>query len=135
IAWRLAGHAAAVFAVAVFAFDPNFLAHSPLVKNDMLFATCLLLTTIFVWTFAQRGTFWRFAGICLCAAMAFTVKFSGVLVVPMLALALLLLATSRRSWKVGPFLAHRPIERLALSCTLWTIVVLFIWLSMWICYD
>ncbi len=38
--WRLAGPIAACVSCAAFCFDPNFLAHGPLVKNDVATARC-----------------------------------------------------------------------------------------------
>ena len=40
-AWRLNGPVAAAISVAVFSFDPNFLGHAPLVKNDVPIALAI----------------------------------------------------------------------------------------------
>ena len=59
-AWRLAGPRAAIVACAAFCFDPNFLAHSPLVKNDVPAALALFVFTAAVWRWAsgQRRVRW-----------------------------------------------------------------------------
>ena len=51
-AWRW-GDPAAVVACAAFCFDPNFLAYSPLVKNDMPIIVLLLFMAA-VWLIGQR---------------------------------------------------------------------------------
>ncbi|HMB95081.1 MAG TPA: hypothetical protein VKK61_03500, partial [Tepidisphaeraceae bacterium] len=54
--WQLAGVATAIIATALFAFDPNFMGHAPLVKNDVLTTFCMLLMAYSLWRFGRRGT-------------------------------------------------------------------------------
>jgi 4-amino-4-deoxy-L-arabinose transferase-like glycosyltransferase len=125
-AWRLAGPIAAIFAVAAFSFDPNFLAHAPLVKNDVISALTFLLFAASVWLLGERITAPRFLAVCLFMGLAFMVKFSGFLVIPIL--VLLLLARSA--------IATDNIKRrLISSAGIVLLCVLFVWLFTWACYD
>src|SRR5207249_10798181 len=47
--WKLAGPIAAIAATALFCLDPNFLAHSALVKNDVPLALLMLWLMAAVW--------------------------------------------------------------------------------------
>jgi hypothetical protein len=78
-AWRLKGAVAAIVATTLFALDPNFIAHAPLVKNDVVFALSMLSLVFVLWRCGQQLTWPRaIAAALLCAVMP-TVKFSGVL--------------------------------------------------------
>ncbi len=48
-AWRLGGPFAGAVAVAAFCLDPNFLAHSPLLKNDVAIALIFLSFMAAIW--------------------------------------------------------------------------------------
>src|SRR5687768_4021136 len=52
----LAGPTAAVAATALFALDPNFLAHAPLVKNDVAMALLMLALAHTAWRAGERVT-------------------------------------------------------------------------------
>ena len=64
-AWRLAGPAAGVIAAAAFSLDPNFLAHSPLLKGDVPVTLTFLLLMASIWLAGLRATFVR----CLLVAL------------------------------------------------------------------
>ncbi len=86
-AWQLCGGAAAVVAVFLFCLDPNFLAHSPLMKNDVAFAMSMFALAFVLWKAGQRLTIGRVVWIGLLCVVTLTVKFSGivaVLLVPLL---------------------------------------------------
>jgi 4-amino-4-deoxy-L-arabinose transferase-like glycosyltransferase len=134
-AWRLAGPVAAVFAIAAFSFDPNFLAHGPLVKNDVISALAFLLFAASVWLFGQRVTVTRFLAVGLFMGLAFMVKFSGFLVIPILAILLLARSMIPNAWPVGPFMADNIKRRLAFSAGAILVGVLFVWLFTWASYD
>jgi 4-amino-4-deoxy-L-arabinose transferase-like glycosyltransferase len=134
-AWRLAGPIAAVFALAAFCFDPNFLAHAPLVKNDVISALAFLLFAAPVWLLGERVTATRFVALGLFMGLAFMVKFSGFLVIPILAVLLLARSVIPTAWPVGPFAADNLKRRLAFSAGAILLCVLFVWLFTWACYD
>jgi hypothetical protein len=73
-AWagRVGGPIAAVVAVAAFALDPNWLAHGPLVKNDVALAGVMLALAMAVWSAGRRLTWRNAAAIALLCAAAVT---------------------------------------------------------------
>jgi len=107
-AYRLGGTLAAVVSTALFAFDPNFIAHASLVKNDVLLSLCLTGLMFAVWLLGERATWASLIAVVLLASACVCVKFSGVLVAPILLLALLVRALLRRTWPfMGAQLATR----------------------------
>src|SRR3954471_2527862 len=89
-AWaaQLAGRWGAVAATTLFALDPNFLAHAALVKNDVPAAMLMFAVAYAAWLLGRRGTWSRLAVLALLTGVGVCVKFSGVLLGPIL-LALL----------------------------------------------
>jgi dolichyl-phosphate-mannose-protein mannosyltransferase len=93
-AFELGGAVAAIAAAFLFALDPSFLAHGPLVKNDVAVALLLLALAYTAWRADRmRVGSWALAVGLLCGA-ACTVKLSGILL-PGVAL-LLVVATRTR---------------------------------------
>src|SRR5262249_6172881 len=110
--WRLAGVAGAVVPAVLLAFDPNFLAHAGLVKNDVPLTLLMLCLGYATWQFGREqhrfkwlGSVW--AGLTLLVvAAAVNTKYSGLLFGPMLALMLLMRAVLPASagggrWRIG----------------------------------
>jgi hypothetical protein len=97
-AWRLAGPMAGAVAVAAFCLDPNFLAHAPLVKNDVLITLLFFLLMAVTWLLGERATVPRFVGVTLLVGVALATKFSGLLTLPMLGIALLCRVFVSRPW-------------------------------------
>lgn len=60
-AWRLAGPVAGIVATAFFCLDPNFLAHTPLIKNN------IALTLALVWLAASYGSSASGQLFCACS--------------------------------------------------------------------
>jgi hypothetical protein len=108
-AWRLGGRVAAVIALAAFCLDPNFLAHSLLVKNDVSITLIFVVMMAGIFLLGQRATVVRLLSIVLLVAAAVTTKFSGILVFPIIAIAL-----GIRAWIANPW----PVLR-------WTLVTRF----------
>jgi 4-amino-4-deoxy-L-arabinose transferase-like glycosyltransferase len=134
-AWRLAGPIAAVVAAAAFSLDPNFLAHSTLVKNDV--PLTLLLTALMgtVWLIGERVTFWRCLAAALLLGMAITTKFSGLLAIPILALALFARAVGPTPWPILRLSATTRFHRLIVSAAIGLFCVLIAWPVIWANYD
>jgi 4-amino-4-deoxy-L-arabinose transferase-like glycosyltransferase len=99
--WRLGGAIAAIVAVAAYSLDPNFLAHGALVKNDVASALALLLFSMALWAVGNRASLSRCILLALALTGAMTVKFSGVLALPILLLGLLIRARMPEPWVVG----------------------------------
>jgi hypothetical protein len=78
-AWRLRGALAAIVATAFYCFDPNFLAHAPLVKNDVAFSLALLGLIYWIWRAGHRLNWTRAIVLGLLCGTMLTVKLSGVL--------------------------------------------------------
>jgi hypothetical protein len=138
IAWwtyRLAGGVGAIIATALYAFDPNFLGHAPLVKNDVMLSAAVLGLMFAVWRFGRRGTWPRLAAIALLAGAAVSVKYSGVLAGPFVAVALLVRALLPEPWfVVGLILDTRP-RRLAAAALTCVVVAVVAYGVVWACYG
>ena len=88
-AFELGGPTAMIAASLLFAFDPNFLAHGPLVKNDVAIALLLVALAYTAWRTGPSMR-WRSAlTIGLLCGAGCTVKLSGV-VLPCVAVVLIL---------------------------------------------
>ncbi|HSV15635.1 MAG TPA: hypothetical protein VLI90_15345 [Tepidisphaeraceae bacterium] len=134
-AYRLAGPLAAIVAVALFSFDPNFVAHAPLAKSDIAFGLVLLALTRTVWRLGQRATIWRVITIGLLCGAAVGTKFSGVIVGPILAVMLLYRALMPLPWDfLGHLIASRARRILAAAAVGFTAAALC-WLVTWSAYD
>ena len=82
--WELGGPIVAVGATLMLALDPNFLAHGPLVKNDVPISFVMLALACSAWLVGRRLT-WRNALLPgVACGVGMSVKFSGVLLAPML---------------------------------------------------
>jgi hypothetical protein len=134
-AWRLRGPVAAVVATAAFCFDPNFLAHSPIVKNDVPITLIFLLLMGAIWLLGQRATLLRCAAVMLLVAFALTTKFSGLLAFPILAIALVCRSAIDRPWLVLKWSLATRRRRLAASFALLTVSFLFGYFFIWACYG
>jgi hypothetical protein len=97
-AWKLAGPTAAVAAMLLYCMDPNFLGHAPLVKNDVAFALLYFATAYAIWRAGQRLTFMNASAVALLTAIAVSVKLSGLLLGPVVFLALLIRACMNEPW-------------------------------------
>jgi len=133
-AWRLAGPAAGVIAAAAFCFDPNFLAHSPLVKDDVPITLTLLLFMAAAWLVGQRATLWRCIAVSLALGAALTVKFSGVVAIPVLGMVLLIRALLPQPWNFLKWTAETRAKRLAVAACIAFASGLIAYVFIWACY-
>jgi hypothetical protein len=78
-AFELGGAAAAIAAAFLFAFDPSFLAHGPLVKNDVAIALLWLALAYTAWRADRMRVGWWALAVGLLCGAACTVKLSGLL--------------------------------------------------------
>src|SRR5688500_5777896 len=99
-AGQLSGAVAAIAATALYALDPNFLGHAPLVKNDVPLALAAFALLHATWRTGERVTPFRAAWLPLLAGVALNVKFSAVILVPIIAIVLLIRALMPRPWIV-----------------------------------
>jgi len=134
-AWRLRGPVAAVVAAAAFALDPNFLAHGPLVKNDVPIALLFVAFMASVWLTGQRATLPRCALLALLLGAALTTKFSAVLAIPILAVALLARVLIPAPWPVLRWTAARLSSRFAAAAAIAVAALIISYGFIWLCYG
>jgi 4-amino-4-deoxy-L-arabinose transferase-like glycosyltransferase len=133
-AWRLGGQAAGAAAAAAFCFDPNFLAHAPLVKDDVPIALALLLFMAAAWLVGQRATLCRCIAVSLALGAALTVKFSGVVAIPVLGIVLLIRALLPQPWNFLKWTAQTRAKRLAVATCIAFASCLIAYVFIWACY-
>ena len=80
------GAASAVFALALFTFDPNFLAHGSYVTTDIGAALTTLISVYAFYRFTKRPSIVRMLLVGIAVGFAMTAKFTGVLILPILVL-------------------------------------------------
>jgi len=88
-AFNLAGAAAALVATFLFAFDPGFLAHGPLVKNDVVIALLMTALGLVIYEQGRSPKWWRVVVAGAISGAACSCKLSGVLL-PIIAVLLLI---------------------------------------------
>jgi len=93
------GPAAALFALALVALDPNFVAHAGVVHTDVGAAVGLLAAVLTTEGARRRPTLWRLAAASLALGLALATKFSAILLLPILLLQALVAA--RREARPG----------------------------------
>jgi hypothetical protein len=96
--WKLGGPVAAVSALLAFTFDPGFLGHSPLVKNDVPITLVMLATMFACWSVGRRAAGGNVLLLCGLCAIAVNTKFSGLIVGPIVAITLIARAILKRPW-------------------------------------
>ena len=99
-AWRLAGPFAALVATSLYCLDPNFIAHAPLVKNDVAFALAFLGLVAAIWSAGEKFSWWKLLSIGVLCGIAATVKYSALLILPIGIVLLLCRAWMRQPWRV-----------------------------------
>jgi hypothetical protein len=134
-AWRLGGTVAAVSAMFLYCFDPNFLGHAPLVKNDVPFALAFFAACYATWRLGQAIT-WRTAvSVVLLTAVAVGIKLSGVLLAPIMITLLTIRAVSSRPWPVfGRPMQHRS-SKFAAAFVIWFACLIVTYAGLWAAYG
>lgn len=93
------GLAPAFIALALIVFEPNLLAHGPLVTNDVALACCLFAAVYAFWRYVVKPNGWRLAACGVAGGLTLAAKHSGIILFPilfLLALAELLLPACSR---------------------------------------
>ncbi len=134
-AWKLAGPIAAVVATGLFALDPNFLAHAPLVKNDVSMGLLLLVISWLAWRAGQRVTILRIVGLGLACGLAANVKFSALLLVPVLTVLFGTRVVLSAPWPVLKGDAGTRGQRLLVALGIAGTVVVLVAATIWASYD
>ncbi len=133
--YQLAGPVAALISVGVFSFDPNFLAHSAVVKSDVTLALAMLGLGYATWHLGRRASFARVMVVSLLCGVGMNAKFSGLILLLMLGVMLLVrVAIGGRwhsSWKT--IKTRRGCTLLTSAVCLSAVVVCFA--MTWACYG
>lgn len=133
--WRLGGGVAAITAVGLFSFDPNFLAHAPLVTNDVALTLVLVALMFSVWRIGQRVTWGNAIALALLCGAGLNVKFSALLFGPMVVLALIIRALMPQSWIFfGRILSTRA-KKMAAAIGICAGALFISWVMIWAVYD
>jgi hypothetical protein len=134
-AYRLGGSIAAITTTALFAFDPNFLGHSPLVKNDVVFAMLMVAACFATWSVGRKGTARNLSALALICAVAVNTKVSGLWIGPIMGMLLVGRALLGSAWPfVGRQLSTRASRMAGVGA--WGLgTVMVIYVSIWACYG
>jgi hypothetical protein len=105
---KLFGATAAVFAVALFSFEPTVLAHGRVVHTDVPSALAYLLFVVAVHRYFESRTVRRALVLGIVSGLALLTKFSMLLIVPVLVAGMifLLVMAVRRGQPKNPVLLH-----------------------------
>jgi hypothetical protein len=134
-AYQIAGCWAAIAAAALFCFDPNFLAHSALVKNDVPLSLMMCLLGFALWKLGRGGGFQWLVLAALSCAIALNVKFSALLFGPMLVLLLTARALLPSPWKIGNFSVHNWRRRIGIVLLGSAVTMIMAYLLTWGVYG
>lgn len=99
-AGQIAGKTGAIVATALFAFDPNFLAHAALVKNDVALSLVMTAMCLAVYRVGRRATWANVLCAALLLGAGMATKFSGVLLMPIFIVSIITRALLPAEWTV-----------------------------------
>jgi len=139
-AWarELFGFKVATVVLALYAFEPNILAHSRLTTTDIAVTLGYLGVAYFSWRTARRLTFANLIGLAIFFALAQVVKFSAVLLGPIVVLLLLVPVLHRQPWpyalRASGQIATRARRALVAGCVL-LLLVLAAYFAVWSAYG
>lgn len=133
-AWKAAGSIAGIVAATLVALDPNFLAHGSLVTNDVAASFIFVTAGYLTWQLGRRFTWKTAALLALTCAAGAGIKFTCVLLVPILGLPLLIRAIQATPWKIGAKSVGSRDRRLAAVGLLAMAAVITTYLLIWLFY-
>ncbi|MCC6422931.1 MAG: hypothetical protein IT447_05585 [Phycisphaerales bacterium] len=134
-AWRLGGAIAAVAATALFALDPNFLAHGPLMKNDVPFALGMFALVYATWRTGRRASWWSVLSVALLAAAAVNIKLSALILGPLVAMLLIGRAFLGGPWECLGRTLRSWWSRLLAVGGIGVVCLATCWIVTWACYG
>jgi hypothetical protein len=134
-AWRWRGPVAAGVATAAYCLDPNFLGHTPLLKNDVPLALVLTGLMAGIWLLGERATFIRWAMTSVLLGAAMTTKFSGVFALPILMAALVIRAIGPDPWPCLRWTARTRFGRLAVAAAILAAAMIVAYVFVWASYG
>ena len=104
-AYRLWGPGAGVLGMALAALEPNLVAHSALVTTDIGSSFFMTLTLYFLWEYSRSACVWLLLGVGLSAGLGLATKYSTLLVLGFIPLALAVPLLP--DWLLPPSEGHR----------------------------
>jgi hypothetical protein len=132
--WRIGGGACAAAAMVLFCLDPNLIAHSPLVKNDVAMALAAVALFAAVWAVGRRASALRIIALGLMCGATLCTKFTGPVFGPMVAVALICRALLPEAWVVlGRPIASRG-RKLVATVGIGVVCLLLSYGFIWGCY-
>jgi hypothetical protein len=134
-AWKLGGAVAAVIATYLYCLDPNFLGQGALAKNDVASALLYAAAAYAMWKAGRELTWRNLLAMALLTAAAVAVKFSGVLLGPVLIIGLGVRAMTGGSWVVLGWKLQRRGQKLLAAGGVWALTVVVTYVGLWACYD
>ena len=130
--------AAGLLSLALFVFDPNFIAHGGLVTTDVAFTLFFFSAIYFHWRLCQRITVPGMVLFALSFGAAFATKFSAVLLIPTFAAIAIIRIYARDDRQLPELSAPKPESRISKAGTqlfLFAIAGLVSWAVVWAAYD
>ncbi|HVT88736.1 MAG TPA: hypothetical protein VHD56_07795 [Tepidisphaeraceae bacterium] len=113
--WQIAGWTGAIIATTLFAFDPNFLGHSPLIKNDVAMAFGTVFTFWILWRLGRHLSLQNAIALIFAFSLAINMKFSGLALAPLLAISLCIRAAMPKPWPVMSRQARSLFQKLGVA--------------------
>jgi Dolichyl-phosphate-mannose-protein mannosyltransferase len=110
-AYRLWGREAALLAIALASFDPTLIAHSSLVKNDVGVSAAMLTTLYLLWEYVNRPCWRLLVGTGLAAGIAFTAKYTALVLLPITVLIAFILIVIDTGFALPRNNPRRPMDQ------------------------
>jgi hypothetical protein len=125
----------AIAATGLICFDPNFLGHAPLVKNDVASALCFLACAYAVWKAGQTLTWGRALAVSLLTATTVLTKFSGPLMEVALVVLFAIRALSPQPWPVVGRIIRDRAAKIAIAACLCLLAGVVAYGAIWASYG
>jgi 4-amino-4-deoxy-L-arabinose transferase-like glycosyltransferase/predicted metal-dependent hydrolase len=124
-AWEMFGRAEALTALALFAFEPNLIAHGSLVTTDMALSATAFAAVYALFRYGKKPNIFRFVTVGLAIGLMVAAKHSAVIFVPILfALVLADVLIFRPKENLSPERIFRSISAFA-GCLLIGLILLW----------
>lgn len=134
-AYRLAGPVAAVVACGLYSLDPNILAHASLVTNDVAYCLAAVGLSYALWKLGLRLTIGRSVAVGVLCGVCVTIKYTGVLAVPIIGLTLLARALMPEAWPAFKLTLDTRWKRLAAAASLCLLTAVLTYAWIWAVYG
>lgn len=134
-AWELGGIVACVAATWMYSLDPNFLGHAALVKNDVAIAFAYAAASYALWRAARKLSWTSALAVVITVAMAIEIKFSGLLLAPVMIVLLGIRAMSAEPWMIWGRSVMRRWAKLGAAFALVAVTAVFTYAVIWAGYG